>query len=201
MDGQITFRELNPVVDQADYQHDAAWYQEEYRRISCSMCYDVLPEYRSVGLDIHLRATSERRRPPLLTLEFRVCADVVRDDVLDVLRPHMEYFQFGKVFIGGKPLDGYVSVLGESSARVPVFGGPGSTESACPKCCRRFETPLPPRYIKLSSTLGKLVIANVAGANLRVDTSLFKQYTRQQQSEFRSREVLIKTVDDTRGRS
>lgn len=186
---ELMFRELYAVLDEV-VSADPGWLAEVYTPMACLVCHDLLPEHWDFPIDVHLDPQVSRLRAPTVgLLRGNLC--VVRSDILELVEPHLEFFSVGRVLRGGVELDDYACLLADRPARVPTHGTEGSVESDCPRCGRRFERLVPPRYVKLADTHGKHALADCTGRVLRVSEELFSDLPGKTRSEFRSRGMHI----------
>lgn len=168
------------------------WEAEVYAPLLCSECHRIRPEHQHIPLDVHLELDTCQLNWPVVYARYRYCtASLVRADVLEVLRPHMEYFWIGRVFHAGTAVTNFANVFGTRKAQVPRYGGAGSKHPSCPECGHPFHVLTPPEYMLREETLGKHVFSDITGLSLYVLDDVFAALPAKTQREFRSRNVFV----------
>lgn len=142
------------------------WRRDVYAGISCPHCWDVLPQHRDAPIDIELSAKLDPKNP-LPGLKHFVALEMVRVDLLQVLRKWMDDYRIGRVMYDGTLLTEFCSVLARTGARVHPYGDERSKYESC-KVCGRLCIATPNKYYKAGDIGDRQVFAGVAGVGWTV---------------------------------
>lgn len=116
-----TFRELYALLDEV-VSADPGWLDEVYAPMACPVRRDVCDEHWDFHMiDVHL----DPETPPLRAAVVGLCLGnlcVVRSDILELTKPHLEFFSVGRVYRSGDELGGYACLLAGPRAHVRGAG-------------------------------------------------------------------------------
>lgn len=150
------------------------WRDTKYSSIECSLCHDILKQYRNVSLSV---SVDEEVHGPKAGL-WEVGADILRKDLLDNLLPIAPNLTVGSVVVRGVVSSSHFSVIVPSIYRVAFNGDAGSKVYTCPRCGRRCEMLLGRAWLPEFDITRMDFISGVAGAGFILPETLAKDIWR-----------------------
>ena len=113
-------------------------YKDLYVQRSCPRCHDIKAEFRSCSLDVRIVGSIELSGPSLgIWPPYSI--DIVRRDLCDFILRHSRDFSVGNVYLNNVIVPEFLSLIPQSTIRVPFNGNDKSTTYPCKTCGRRCE--------------------------------------------------------------